>query len=211
MTPFAQNSSQWLAEARQGSREALGQLLEAYRAYLLLLAQRELDPELRSKGGASDLVQQTFLEAQRDFSHFRGETEAELAGWLRQILMNNLASFSRRYRETAKRKLGCEVSLEAAPQDQEGLRQALADPAANPVQEAIHHEEAGLVNSALGRLPEDYRQALLLRYRDGLSFEEIGRHLQRSPNAASKLWLRAVERLQAEVDSAGPRGTGNGE
>ena len=102
-----------LAAARAGSHEALGQVLEACRGYLLLLARRELAPDLQAKGGASDLVQETFLEAQRDFASFRGDTEAELAGWLRQILLNNLATYSRHFRETAKRRLACEISLEA--------------------------------------------------------------------------------------------------
>ena len=53
-----------LAAARTGSSEALGQALQACRGYLLLLAERELDPDLRAKGGASDVVQETFLEAQ---------------------------------------------------------------------------------------------------------------------------------------------------
>src|SRR3954451_25008813 len=115
MTPPMDQTVRWLLEARQGSGEALGQLLESFRAYLLLIAQRELDPDLRAKGGASDLVQQTFLEAQRDFGDFRGAGGAEVAGWLRQILLNNLASFSRCFRETAKRRLASEVTLDVRP------------------------------------------------------------------------------------------------
>src|ERR1700751_3723750 len=108
MTGPVKGVAEWLPGARAGSPEALGQLLEACRGYLLLIAQREIDPDLRAKGGASDLVQQTFLEAQRDFADFRGETEAELLGWLRQILLHNLASFARKFRETAKRRLAAE-------------------------------------------------------------------------------------------------------
>ncbi len=80
----------WLEEARDGSPEAMGRLLEDYRQYLLLVAQRELDPALRAKGGASDLVQETFLEAQRDFPQFTGTRDDELRVWLRRLLLNNL-------------------------------------------------------------------------------------------------------------------------
>ncbi len=204
MTGFGDNTAVLLAAARAGSREALGQLLEAFRAYLLLIAQSELAPELRAKGGASDLVQQTFLEAQRDFSQFRGDSEGELAGWLRQMLLNNLASFSRRFRETAKRRLSSEVALEARPGD-ERTRAEPASAAATPLQQAITDEELGRLREALGGLPDDYRQAVLLRYQDGLSFDEIGRRLHRTPNGARKLWLRAVERLQQELAAAGVR------
>ena len=96
---------QWLFAARQGSPEALGEALEACRAYLLVIANRELDPRLNAKGGASDLVQETFLEAQRDLAGFHGSSEAEWRGWLRQMLVHNLANFVRRYRDTDKRKV----------------------------------------------------------------------------------------------------------
>src|SRR5262245_50318676 len=104
----------WLPAARAGSQEALGLALEACRNYLLLIAERELDPDLRAKGGASDLVQETFLEAFRDFSRFHGTSEVELLAWLRQLLLHNLANFARRYRDTAKRQVGREVPLHGA-------------------------------------------------------------------------------------------------
>src|SRR5215472_17901427 len=107
----AKDPAQWLADARGGSREALGEALQACRDYLLLVANKELDPGLQAKGGASDLVQQTFLEAQRDFDQFHGNSEAELLAWLRHLLMNNLADFSRSFRQTAKRGIEREMSL----------------------------------------------------------------------------------------------------
>src|SRR5690348_7072097 len=109
MSDRAGDAAQWLAEARAGSREALGQVLEVFRGYLLLIADRELDPRLRAKGGASDLVQETFLEAQRDFVGFHGDSAEELRAWLRRLLLNNLANFTRQYRERAKRDVGREV------------------------------------------------------------------------------------------------------
>src|SRR5262249_40293411 len=100
-----------LDEARAGSTHALGQVLEACRLYMLGIAERELDPLLRAKAGASDLVQQTFLEAQRDFGQFHGGTEDELLAWLRRLLLNNLANFARQYRGTHKRAVNREVRL----------------------------------------------------------------------------------------------------
>ncbi len=197
MTSQDSDVLRWLDEARRGSREAVGQLLEACHGYLLLIAQRELDPDLGAKGGASDLVQETFLEAQRDFANFRGETEAELLGWLRRILLNNLASFSRRFRETASRRLACEVSLDL---EAAGPAAGVAADAPEPVDRVIADEQAAALRRAMDRLPEDYRQVLVLRYQDDRSFEEIGRLLHRTPNAARKLWLRAVERLQHEME-----------
>src|SRR5262249_59553636 len=114
MAESANEAARWLPAARAGSREALGQALEECRGYLLLLAQRELDPALQPKGGASDLVQQTFLEAQKDFDRFQGDSEAEWLAWLRRLLLNNLANFTRSFRSTGKRQFEREVPLPAA-------------------------------------------------------------------------------------------------
>ncbi len=187
-----------LLAARQGSKEALGQLLERYRNYLLLVAEQELDPALRGKAGASDLVQETFLEAQRDFAGFAGASEQELLAWLRHLLRNNLVNFARRYRATAKRQISREVCLGPGSSVRQPLDR-LPSAALPPGDEVIARERAGRVWEALDRLPGRYRRALLLRCRDGCSFEEIGRRMKRSRNAAQKLWARAVERLQQHL------------
>src|SRR5690349_15212079 len=101
----------WLVQARTGSVDSLGRALEACRGYLLLIAQQELEPELQAKGGASDLVQETFLKAHRHFGRFHGDSEAELLAWLRRLLLNNLIDFRRQLR-TAKRQAGKEISLQ---------------------------------------------------------------------------------------------------
>jgi RNA polymerase sigma-70 factor (ECF subfamily) len=193
------DASQWLPAARAGSNEALGQALESCRRYLLLVADRELDPGLRAKGGASDLVQQTFLEAQRDFAHFHGDSEAELLAWLRVLLRHNLGKFARAYRDTQKRGIGRETPLEG-DSSAVGPGAGLAADTPTPSGLAMQREQDDALERALARLPEDYRRVIALRYREERSFEEIGQLLQRSADAARKLWARAVERLQDELD-----------
>src|SRR5262249_46344878 len=122
MADPAPNLVDCLLAARAGSREALGEVLEACRAYLLLVANKEIDPQLQAKGGASDLVQETFLEAQRAFGRFQGTTADELRAWLRQLLLHNVADFGRRYRGTGKRRVEREVRLE--PETPSGERGA---------------------------------------------------------------------------------------
>src|SRR5215472_18934808 len=135
------DAAQRLAAARAGSREALGQALEAFRGYLLLLAQEDLDPELRAKGGASDLVQDTFLEAQRDFGQFHGASVDELRAWLRRLLLNNMANFTRQYRERAKREVRREVPLEAGGSSHERGAGLVAN-TLSPSGEALAQEQA---------------------------------------------------------------------
>jgi RNA polymerase sigma-70 factor (ECF subfamily) len=193
--------ARWLAVARSGCPEALGAALEACRTYLLLVANHELDPQLRAKGGASDLVQETFLDAQRDFAAFRGNTEGEWRAWLRQTLMHNLATFTRRYRETDKRNVAREAPIDAGPYSAGGVAQLPAD-TPSPSAEVMWDERLRAVAAALMCLPDDYHRVIELRYQDGRSFSEIAEALGRSENAVRKLWFRAIERLQQELEDS---------
>ncbi|HEV3120912.1 MAG TPA: sigma-70 family RNA polymerase sigma factor [Isosphaeraceae bacterium] len=189
-----------LAAARAGSTEALGRVLETCRRYLLLVAERQLDPNLKAKGGASDLVQETFLEAQRDFGRFGGTSEAELLAWLRRLLLNNVGTFTRSYRETNKREVGREVPLQADGSSGD-LASALAGATPSPSRMAMAREQGEALEQALAKLPDDHRQVIMLRYQEERSFEEIGLLMGRSPEAARKLWSRAMERLRREWES----------
>jgi RNA polymerase sigma-70 factor (ECF subfamily) len=174
-------------------------MLEACRAYLLLIAGRELDAQLRTKGGASDLVQETLLEAFRDFAGFHGGTEQELLAWPRRLLLNNLSNFNRRYLNTIKRGAAGEVPLDADDSSNPlGLKLIGSD--STPSSHVAAQEQAEAVHKAVERLPPEYRQVILLRYQEELPFEEIGRRMDRSSNAAEKLWMRAIQRLQQELE-----------
>src|SRR5262245_349391 len=161
--PGKNSAAALLAAARAGSREGLGQALEACRAYLLGVANKELDHALQAKGGASDLVQETFLEAQRDFPRFQGSSEAELLAWLRQILLHRLGKFARRFSGTQKRQVASEVPLTTDGSSTNWHVQLAAD-ASSPSGLAMAQEQAESLRQALERLPEDYRQVLALRY-----------------------------------------------
>jgi RNA polymerase sigma-70 factor (ECF subfamily) len=188
-----------LAAARAGSRDALGQLLEACRAYLLRIANEGVAADVQAKGGASDLVQETFLEAHRDFARFHGNTEADLLAWLRCLLLNNVANFARCYR-TGKRQVGREVPLERDDSSGAGEGGFVAN-TSSPSMEAMAHEKAEAVAQALERLPEDCRRVITLRNQERREFDEIGRLMERSADAARRLWSRAIERLQHELET----------
>ena len=200
MAEFAEARAQLLAKARAGSAEALGSVLESCRRYLLLVAERNLDPQLRAKGGASDLVQETFLEAQRDFAGFHGHSEQELLAWLSRVLLNNLGNFSRRYVDTNKRDVRREISLQAG--DPSGAAErGPVDSLPSPSGVAMQQEQAEALSRALDRLPEHYRQVVVLRYQENRSFEEIGQVMNCSADAARKLWSRAMEKLRLECEN----------
>jgi RNA polymerase sigma-70 factor (ECF subfamily) len=190
--------TRWLEAARGGSLEALGKVLEICRGYLLRIADQRLSAELRSKGGASDLVQQTFLDAQCQFERFQGESEKELLAWLRQILLHNVAHFQRHYRATGKRDLRREAPLTGEASSSDGVVDLVLQ-TPSPSEQIVAREEAEVLQQAMQRLPEDYRWVLTLRHQAQLTFEEIGQRLGRSTSGARALWLRAVERLNDEM------------
>src|SRR5687767_711350 len=103
---------EWIVQARAGSGDALARLMEFSRQYLLLIANAEWPADLQAKAGASDIVQETQMEAAAAFAGFRGQTAAELLAWLRQILLNNLRDSTRRFAGAEKRRVGREISLD---------------------------------------------------------------------------------------------------
>lgn len=170
--------------------------LERYRAYLTVLARAHLDPRLRPKLDESDLVQQTLLAAHAARGAFRGQSEAELAGWLRQILARNLAMAVREFRRQA-RDVARERSLdEAAEVSSARLDVWLAAEQSSPSQRAAVAEQTRRLAEALERLPGAQREALVLQHWHGWSVARIGEHLGRSPAAIAGLLKRALARLR---------------
>src|SRR5438270_5032757 len=105
------NPGQMIAEAKDGGDDVLGSLLEMYRSYLRRLARVEIGRRLQGKLDASDLVQETFLEAHRNFASFQGASEPQLVSWLRQILAAKVANLVRHYFGTQGRDVRLEQDL----------------------------------------------------------------------------------------------------
>ena len=187
--------SRSLVVARAGSPAALGRLLQHYRSYLLRVARDELSDSLSPKVAQSDLVQETFLQAARDFTGFAGDSEWELRAWLRQILLNTLRDAQRKFHTTAKRSIGREVSLQA----NSDLARNLTGCDLSPSAALATAESRTAIRAALDRLSDDYRRAIELRSLEGRPFEEIGQALGRSAAAARKIWTRAILKLADEV------------
>jgi RNA polymerase sigma-70 factor, ECF subfamily len=187
-----------LDAARLGSTEAVGKLFDGCRQYLLLIANKEVDEALAVKVAPSDLVQETFIKGFREFKHFDGKTEGSLLAWLRQILINAIADRARQYHGTEKRELARESSLEAATNGH--LHGNLAAINASPSSEVAAREQDDLLQRALRRLPIERQQVIRWRNYDRISFEEIGQRLGRSPEAARKVWTRALHDLQVLLE-----------
>lgn len=188
--------SELIERARRGDAEGRERLFELCRSYLGLVARCQVESWLRIKVDASDLVQQTMLEAHRDFGRFQGSSEKEWLAWLRKILAHNAADFVRHYRGTAKRQAGREVRFRD-PADT--LARGAPEPAApggTPSQEFFRLDNELRLTAALAELSPDYQEVIVLRNLQRLPFNDVAERMGRSRPAVQMLWMRAIKKLQ---------------
>jgi RNA polymerase sigma-70 factor (ECF subfamily) len=179
-----------------------GPSLERFRPYLRVLARMHLDPRLRGKLDPSDVVQQTFLQAHRAWPTFRGQTEAELAAWLRQILARTLAhavrDFGRDCRDVARER-PLQEAVEASSARVEAW---LAAEQSSPSEQAQRNEERLRLAEALAALPEAQREAVVLHYWHRQTVQEISAALGRTPAAVAGLLKRGLHQLRGQLRGA---------
>ena len=189
-----------MEQARAGDDAARGRLLELYRNYLQVIARSLIEPELRPLVAASDVVQETYLEAHRHFEQFQGRDEAVLVAWLRTILVRSLANQAG-YHRAGRRDVRRQRSIEQAL-DRSGaaLHSVLAGSVSSPSAQAIRREEAVLLADALERLTPEYREVFILRNLDGLAFNAIAAQLGRTTSAVRRAWSRAVVELSRMLE-----------
>lgn len=170
------------------------------RPWLKMLAERQIPAALRARVDPSDIVQQTLMDAWRGREGFRGTTHAERLAWLRVILARTLAHVHRDQLKTTKRGEGREQLLQAAIDGNSmRLEQLATASVSSPSAAAQRAEQALLLSAALERLPEDYREVLLLRHIEQLEHTEVAHRMNRSSAAVRMLWVRALEAIKKEM------------
>ena len=106
-----------------------------------------------------------------------------------------------------KRDVHREVSIEeiGASLDRSAARfqDIFADQGASPSDGVDQHERLLAVSAALSRLPDSYRQVIVLRHLEGCSFADVGQRLGRTAGACRMLWLRAIESMRESLSEEG--------
>ncbi|MCO8120510.1 sigma-70 family RNA polymerase sigma factor [Stieleria sp. TO1_6] len=188
--------------SKQGDNVALGQLLEQYRGYLLMLAHRNLSEQLRRRVDPVDIVQVTFLEVKRDLETFRGNSPGEFAAWLRGMLKNNVATAVTRHVMTQKRSVRREVNADGRGGDSAGAPwiSQLPGSTTSPSGVVIKAEAAVALLEALHQLPETQAEAIRLRYMEGLPLASIVERMGKSDTAVAGLLKRGLQKLRTIID-----------
>lgn len=170
--------------------------LQKYRHYLMTLARAQLSPRYRAKVGASDIVQQSMIQAYQAIDDFRGESEVELRAWLRQILARNLIHLDRdlhRDKRNIDRERSMEQRLGKSSLCLEGF---LAAAGPTPSQNVATQERVVQLAMALEKLPEAQSDAVRMHYLEGMKLSEVARELDRSTGAVAGLLHRGLKSLR---------------
>jgi len=186
-----------------GDMPTQGWSVERYREYLCLLARLRLDTRLKGKLDVSDLVQQTLLQAHEKKDQFRGQSEAEMAAWLRAILANLLAGAARTF-TLESRDVDRERSLQTAlDESSDRLENWLAADQSSPSQRVMRAEQLIHLAQALARLPDDQREAVELHHLQDLPVAEVAERMGRTKPAVVGLLFRGMKKLRHLLQEEG--------
>jgi RNA polymerase sigma-70 factor (ECF subfamily) len=181
-----------LSRAISGHRDSFAALANQRRGYLKILANHNMP-----QGGscdASDVVQEALLSAWKGLKKLRGDTEGEFWAWLHRIVVNAAKKAARRHRKSEP--------LPAGSSGQVWLPTNFPSPS----QDAIAHEEkaGGMTRnnelaSAIDKLCDVYQTVIQLRVFQGMKYDAIAKHMDRSQVAVRQLWHRALKALRKEL------------
>jgi len=178
-----------LARARSGDPLAREQLCQRFLPLLQRWAHGRLPAYAREGAtGTEDLVQNTLVRALNKLDTFEPRHEGAFFGYLREALLNQIRDRIRRARRRPAH---------------EPLDASIVDAAPSPLEHAIGRELLDRYDRALERLPEEQRQAVILRIELGYTYREVAEALDRpSPNAARLMLTRALVRVAREMNGA---------
>ncbi len=185
-----------LRQASEGDQAALTDLFTRHRERLRRMVDLRLNRRLVGRLDPSDVVQETLLQAARDLSGYLREPPLPFFLWLRHIATQKLVDTHRRHLGAEMRDAGREISLHyGIDANSASLAIQLLGNLTGPSQAALRAELQAQLQEALDKLEPLDREVLALRHFEQLSNVESARVLEITEWAASKRYLRALERL----------------
>ena len=182
-----------LNAAKSGNDDALGELIEEFRPLLRAEAMQSL-AEVQARVGASDVVQLSWLSAFRGFPLFEGDIDAFI-GWLRKIHDCNIKD-AMRDQHADKRAIGKEVAAS-------GVLPVVPGKITTASQRLVRREQQEQMDACLEQLPVAQREAIRLRFYEGLAVAEIVERMGRSETAVAGLLKRGLSTLRQLMKDEG--------
>ena len=167
------------------------------RAYLRILAGMNWNPRLTGKLEASDVVQDTLLQAHAQRDQYRGRSENEWRAWLRAILAHKLFDAQRKL---LRRGEELQQSLHAAlDQSSARIESWIAAAGETPSNEAARAEHVLRLTEAIARLPDEQRRAVELHHLDGIAVPEVARLMEKTTASVAGLLRRGLAELRQSL------------
>ncbi|MEM6363117.1 MAG: sigma-70 family RNA polymerase sigma factor [Planctomycetota bacterium] len=202
--PRGDKTETLIVAARDGSTDAVNQLLDRHRGGIRRLVELRLDRKVQQRVDVSDVVQEVMVEASGRLEKYLDDPAMAFHLWLRQIAWDHIIDTYRRHRVSAKRSMDREQPINASPDgvDESSVDLAiqLCDPQMTPAAIATQREIAGRVEAAILRMDDSDREVIMMRHYEHLSNLEIAEVLGLNPPAASMRYLRAVRRLRTLLE-----------
>ncbi len=169
----------WLEQARKGDKAAFGNLIEAYQGPVYNLAYRMLN----NSGEAEEAAQEAFIRAYTKLDTYN--PAHKFSTWMLSITSNYCIDLIRKRRALL-------LSIDEPLPPHPALH---SDNNKGPEAQMVHTEQKEMVQALLQEIPEDYRQAVVLRYWYDLSYEEIAEMMDTTVSAIKSRLFRARRQL----------------
>ena len=195
-----------LQAAGSGRDAALAAALDRHRLRLLRMVDVRMHPALRGRIGASDVLQDAWLEISERLGDYLADPRMPFFLWIRFITAQRLVALHRRHLGAQKRDVRRQVSLGrgAFPSATSvALVDRLVAAGTTPTQGAVRGELRLQLEEALDRMNPADREVLVLRHFEELTNAEAADELGIEKPAASKRYVRALRRLREVLESGG--------
>lgn len=199
-------SSEVLARLERGGQQELAAEFMQHRARLRRMVQRRMDQRLARRVDPSDILQEGFLDASRRLDTYLEQPPMPLAEWFRYLVRQCLCAAHRwhlgvKKRDVRKERMLASSMLGEALAGQTSDR--LASAATSPSQALARRETQAMLHEVIEKLDPLDREIILLRHIEELSNRQAADALGVTPAAASKRYLRALDRIRLATGNTG--------
>lgn len=187
-------SERWLQDVQRGNPRALAALLDHYRPQLRQMLAMRMNKRLTARVDPSDVIQEVFLDANRQITAYVENPRVDFYVWLRGLARQRLSNMQREHAGAQRRAVGREVPLPV--ESSAMLLEQLVGLGPTPSRALAAREMRRYVQRAIERLKGDDRDVILMRHFEGLTNKQVAQALKISPSGATMRYGRALFRLK---------------